>query len=299
LIAANASPKLFVRAGAIARVRTDEKGRPIIEPVTDAALRGAVSRSANFYFRTDDKVRHVSPPLDVTRDILARGEWGLPELEAVVESPVLRPDGTVLTEPGYDAALRVVYHRAHSLGVPPIPDVPTDGQVAAAMAVIGEAIGQFPFASAADYANALGVLLTPFVRHALPGQVPLAVIEAPRAGTGKGLLACVIAGMATGHPLAMMSAPRDDAEMCKQITSVLLKGATVVCLDNVEGRLDSPGLSRALTARVWSDRILRGNQQPELPQRATWIATGNNITLGGDVPRRSIRIRLDAKVIQP
>src|SRR5947208_11539854 len=36
-----------------------------------------------------------------------------------------------------------------------------------------------------------------------------------------------------------------------------------------------------------------------VPQRATWIATGNNIRLGGDLASRCYRIRLDAKVSRP
>jgi len=36
-----------------------------------------------------------------------------------------------------------------------------------------------------------------------------------------------------------------------------------------------------------------------VPQRATWLATGNNIKLGGDLARRCYRIRLDAKTSRP
>jgi len=35
------------------------------------------------------------------------------------------------------------------------------------------------------------------------------------------------------------------------------------------------------------------------PQRATWVVTGNNIQLGGDIPRRCFWIRLDAKTSRP
>ena len=37
----------------------------------------------------------------------------------------------------------------------------------------------------------------------------------------------------------------------------------------------------------------------ELPNLATWFGTGNNISLGGDLPRRTILIRLDAKHARP
>jgi hypothetical protein len=37
----------------------------------------------------------------------------------------------------------------------------------------------------------------------------------------------------------------------------------------------------------------------KIPQSATWIANGNNIRLGGDLPRRCYWIRLDAKTSRP
>jgi hypothetical protein len=39
--------------------------------------------------------------------------------------------------------------------------------------------------------------------------------------------------------------------------------------------------------------------QASLPNLASWYATGNNIQLNGDMPRRSCLIRIDAKVSDP
>ena len=97
----------------------------------------------------------------------------------------------------------------------------------------------------------------------------------------------------------MMGAPTDDAEWRKQITATLLPGPTVVIIDNVEEPLSAASLSRALTANVWSDRVLGLSQQANIQQCATWIATGNNIQVGGDMARRCFRIRLDAKSARP
>src|SRR5690606_555306 len=36
-----------------------------------------------------------------------------------------------------------------------------------------------------------------------------------------------------------------------------------------------------------------------LPNRATWIATGNNVRFGGQLGRRVVRIRLDARCERP
>lgn len=300
LVDDNDPPEFFVRSGAITRVRTDENLRPLIEPVSDAALRGKLTRAADFFAVSKQGSRHVPPPLDVIHDVLALGKWPFPPLEAVVEVPVLRPDGSILGEPGYDAATRLYFMPEPGLQVPLIPDKPTreDAQEACRF-VCTEVLGGFPYSGKADKANTIALLLTPIIRQAVAGLVPIAVIDAPRAGTGKGLLSDVTALIPTGRSAGMMSAPEDEAEWRKQITSRLLEGATVVVIDNVDGRLASASLARAVTANYWQDRLLGTNQQPPLPQRATWIVNGNNIQLGGDLPRRCYRIRLDAKVPTP
>jgi hypothetical protein len=97
----------------------------------------------------------------------------------------------------------------------------------------------------------------------------------------------------------MLGAPKDDEEWRKQITARLSAGAPMITIDNVEGSLFAPSLARALTSRQWTDRVLGRSETITVPQRATWIATGNNITLRGDLPRRCYWIRLDAKNSRP
>ncbi len=50
---------------------------------------------------------------------------------------------------------------------------------------------------------------------------------------------------------------------------------------------------------MWRGRILGVSKTTMVPQRATWLATGNNIKLGGDLARRCYRIRMDAKTSRP
>jgi hypothetical protein len=114
----------------------------------------------------------------------------------------------------------------------------------------------------------------------------------------KGRLARV-ADFNSGHTAEMLGAPRDEEEWRKQITAKLAAGATMITVDNVEGALYAPSLARALTARTWTDRVLGRSETITVGQRATWIATGNNIQLRGDLPRRCYWIRLDARESRP
>ncbi|HWR50070.1 MAG TPA: hypothetical protein VN428_03130, partial [Bryobacteraceae bacterium] len=156
-----------------------------------------------------------------------------------------------------------------------------------------------PFADEPSRANALASMLTPLVRPAIEGPVPLALFDAPQAGTGKTLLAEVVAGIATGRPAETFSAPTDPEEWRKKITTALFSGTSVVVIDNVVHRLDADSLCMALTATTVVDRQFRTFDKIVLPVKCAWIATGNNIQVGGDMPRRCYWVRLDAKLSQP
>ena len=296
----NTPAVLFARGGSIARTRTDENSRPVIDEVKEPELRGRMTRTANFIKYNDQGTEiQVSPPMDVVSDVLALGKWPFPALEAITEIPVLRPDGTILDTPGYDPATRLIYAPDPQITIPPIPANPTPEEAREAMKLItDELLGDFPFAEPSSKANCVALVLSPILRQATR-RSPLALVDAPQQGTGKSLIAESVATIATGRPAAMMSQPRDDEEWRKQITSTLLDGSTIITIDNIEGTLYAPSLARVLTADRWQDRILGQSKNAILPQRATWIGTGNNIQLGGDLPRRCYPIRLDAKVDKP
>ena len=141
--------------------------------------------------------------------------------------------------------------------------------------------------------------MTPLIRQAIRGVVPIALIDAVNQGTGKSLLSDVVSLIPTGRTASMATMPGSEEEWRKRFTSELHAGTTLVFIDNIAGRLDSPTLASVLTAWTWKDRWLGVNKMIEVPNRATWIGNGNNIQLGGDMQRRAYWIRLDAKSSTP
>ncbi len=299
LEAVNDPPSIFWRSGALARVSRDEDDLPIVEAMSESALRGRLARCVEFTRKLKGGRRTCSPPLDVVRDIMALGIWPFPPLVGIVEVPVLRPDGTVVAEPGYDRATKLYYAPTPGLPVPTIPANPAPDQIEQALTLLIEPMRQFPLVDEASFANALAAMLTPVLRPMIPGCVPMALFDKPQAGTGASLLAEVVATIATGRASAMMAAPGSDEAWRKLITSLLLRGATVAVVDNVEGLLSAPSLGALLTAITWQDRILGESRMVVLPHRMTWVATGNNIRLAGDLPRRCYWVRMDAKCARP
>ncbi len=295
----NDPPEIFVRAGRLVRVREDENGSPEIQPMDDPHIKGRLARVANYIRTTEKGETKVIPPDWLVKDVGQLPHWPFPSLEAVVEAPIMRPAGTIFDTRGYDPKTRLYYRPGEGLDVGAIPGTPTAADTKAAISLLDEAVGEFPYEDEASAANTLALMLTPLVRQAVNGPVPLALIDKPQAGTGGSLLAETIAIISSGRTAEMLGAPRDEEEWRKQITAKLAAGTTMITVDNVEGALYAPSLARALTARTWTDRVLGRSETVTVSQRATWIATGNNIQLRGDLPRRCYWIRLDARESRP
>ena len=290
---------IYVRHGQLVRIQRKEDGTPFIETLSETTLKGMLGRAMNFVKITVRGAAHCPPPDAMVKDLLTLGQWPFPPLDSIIEFPVLRPDGTLIDTPGYDPVTRLYYAPVPTLQIPPIPDAPTVEDIVNALALIDEVIGEFPYQDEASHANAIGLLLTPIIRQSIGGHVPLALIDATRPGTGKSLLAETVALIATGRKSAMMAAPYDDDEWRKRIASTLSEGATIITIDNIKARLQAASLDLALTSHTVKERVLGESRNGVYAQRATWMATGNNITLGGDLPRRCYWIRMDAQTATP
>jgi len=309
LLASNDPPKLFTRGTSIVRVDESDEGRPLIVKLKDRHLIGEMTRAANYFRLTKDRNQIVhknttTPPLDAAKDLLTRPiqELQFPVLRVVAESPFLRPDGTVVCRPGYDAATRTYYEPYGTLDGFDVPQSPTTHDVDAARELILEVFSDFPFVDAASKANAFALFVTPELRPAIDGPVPMALIDAPQAGTGKGLLVECVHIKTTGVLAVMKPVParNDESEWRKTLTATIERGRTLAVFDNVETVLDSSSLALALTATNYEDRILgKSENTPPLPQRLVFVMTGNNLALGGDLPRRCYWIRLDAQCSEP
>jgi hypothetical protein len=301
---------IFQRGGMLVRVTRDEsaitgaarpKHAPVITPVPLPRLRELLAGAAVWMCsrRVGGEPRLVPahPPEWVVREVAARGEWtGIRSLRCLVEVPVLRPDGTVLDRRGYDPATGLLYEPGGV--VVAVPDSPTQGDARAACDALLEVVEDFPFAAATHRSAWLAALLSLFGRYAIDGPTPLTLFEASVLGSGKTLLARVIARLVTGREPYLIPEATDPDEERKRITSIAIQGDSLVVVDNVRA-LGSAALDAALTASSWQDRILGASQTVRLPLHTVWLATGNNVVLRGDVGRRVSLCRLEPAVERP
>jgi hypothetical protein len=229
------------------------------------------------------------------------GAWtAAPPLAGVTHTPLLRGDGTILDRPGYDPATALLY--LPDCQVPPVPETPGDADVQRARDWLGWLVRDFRFVTEADRANYLGALITPVMRLVLPPPWPVLALNAPMFGSGKTLLSELARIVHGGvQHTAPDGRPGDvNEELRKKITTILSEQTGgVVVFDNVTGVLRSGTLAALLTAEAWSDRLLGGNRSFTGPNDRLWVITGNNIALGGDLPRRALWATIDPGVPEP
>lgn len=96
-----------------------------------------------------------------------------------------------------------------------------------------------------------------------------------------------------------MTGTEDDAEMRKRLVAVGRRGAAVIVLDNLTGYFDSDALCAWLTSERLADRILGVSQDVMVRTGGLLVATGNNVSLKGDLCRRILTCRIEANTEMP
>lgn len=219
-------------------------------------------------------------------------------LDRISRAPFVRPDGTVVTEPGYDEETRTMLMPDPVFDGLKVPEDPSPEEVTAARELIlTEWLGDFPFDSDTDRANVLALIVTPAIRGMVP-KVPLAVVDGLQMGVGKNLLADSILTVYTGAAAEPMNWVPEADELRKQITAAFRTGAEFFVFDEAH-TIEGAPLAQALTANTWQDRILGVSNMAYFPNVITWISLGNQVQVRGDLTRRVYRIALRPRYANP
>jgi hypothetical protein len=293
------------------------EGAPVIRSVRGGALDHLVSRhvECQVYKRPPGRPASGKTPegrwvrIDCPGRILAQvagvgGDAVLPPLEGILQVPSLRPDGSVIDRAGYDDATG--YYLASSMALPHLRERPDIDSAKRALVCLqdlfapteGERFG-FPWRSGmAETVVPIALLMTIIARPAL-GCVPAFVIDASTPGAGKGKVIGVVSVIATGDEPARAGWPNSPEEQEKTLGAYAAMGPALIAWDNVRGNIANPHLENALTTPIYAFRVLGVSEMLPLPFRSVATFTGNNIVLGGDMPRRCIVGRLEPSTEHP
>jgi hypothetical protein len=212
-----------------------------------------------------------------------------------VETPVVRADGSVRVERGYDKSTRLYFRSPTQF--PTLPEPTVDAARLAALELL-DAFCDFPFVGDADRAATLAAIITIAGRHLIDGPIPLILARADTPGAGKGKLVDGITTIATGRQVSRTPPCDEDEELRKRLTTFAIEGTRVALLDNCV-TLGGQSLDAVLTSTRWSDRVLGVSRTIDMPWSTVLMATGNNPRIVGDTTRRILPIRLSADCPNP
>ena len=282
-----------------------------LQLLTPAMLKSVLNEMAYFYFLSttmDDEgdvkreYRTRTAPNFLIAQMLNNPlfDYPLPELVRIVYAPYFTEQHTLHQQPGYNKTAKTYYHltdeRLKDLNIAPQP---TQEQVDAAKdLILKHLLVDFPFSSEAERAHAVCVLLQPFIRSWFD-VTPFYLIESARAGTGKGLLGDVLTSPFLGEMPTRSPEPKNSEGWTKLITTLLLTIPAVVFFDNIKRPVNDGSLESILTNPVWGDRMLGSNTHVRMINQATWLFAGNNVQIGEEIGRRTVRIRMVAKTANP
>jgi hypothetical protein len=287
LCVANADATIMVRDRSLVSVVRSETGYSI-EPFTFVKLRTKLSMVADWVREEGEKLKKVSPLKDVVESVLEFGFYPpeIPILKGISSSPKLGPNGKFYKHHGFDP------HSGYFVtGDGPWPEWEGDGNSAARF-LVTELFSDFPFAEKASLANALALLLTPFVRGEVAGQVPLFFINAPMKESGKTVLAQGALCPGTGSMFEVNQIPGVEEEMQKSLLALLSEGQQAVIYDNLKSRLNSETLEACLTSGFFKCRMLGTNRTKKVFTNAIFVVTANHGKLSDDFLRRTVYISL-------
>jgi putative DNA primase/helicase len=244
-------------------------------------------------------------PPQYARGVVAATGWRhIRPLTGLIGAPTLDANMGVIDVPGYHADSGLLLTTATKFR--PVPLAPTKDDAVAALKVLREPFGEFPWvrresdprhATAAESVH-LAAILTAGIRHLLD-TAPAVAYDAPRRGSGKSLLGDAVGTIWHGTPPAHANFARADDEFRKMIAACLVAGDRVIMIDNVDRPLRSPELCNALTTTRYSDRRLGHTERYVLDARVLWIVNGNNLALTGDISRRVIISTIDPQEERP
>lgn len=297
-------PGILYRRGNDVGLVVGEPGKRRFEPLTDAASRRLVDghvalfASAGKPDRPDampepqegpataapgDALRFVPCSRDLASLIsdAARSHPKVRDLVMLTTFPVYRPDWT-LSPPGFDAG--IYYDEPPDLSDLKRPPV----------SVIYDALTDFPFRDDASRFNAIGLMLTPLIRHAV-GNVPFHLVHSSMERTGKTKLVEMIGQIVTGDAPPAIQVSEREEENEKRVTSAMRAGKPILFFDNLRDYLDSASLAALATARVWEGRVLGSSTLAAFPNRSTVVLTGNNVRATGELVKRTVPILLQPR----
>ena len=159
-------------------------------------------------------------------------------------------------------------------------------------------LGEFPYESPADRANAVGMLVGQVLKPVWVS--PILIVDKPASQTGATMLCQTIAALADGLPIATLTQGRTADETDKRVITKLANMPPSILIDNISVSFTSDIIASGLTSPYTGARKLGGHAEALVSTLALqWYVSGVNALMSKDMVNRALSVRLNAKMEHP
>jgi hypothetical protein len=276
-----------------------------LSEINATRLRNMMMEHACFFKHGKNGIgtKPVNCPMEVAVGSLEDpSRWPFPSITGIVEIPWIRPDGEIVSKPGYDPESQMLlkFDPLLNLDFSDIPQAPGLDMAMASKQVFLDLLVNFPFVDEVDRAVAFSMLMT-LVMRGVVDIVPMHALTAPQSGTGKSFLVDLILAMTTGRPAPAMETGTDLKEFQARLNGAMLAGRVIINVDNVDKDFPIQGalLNQFVTQKNLELRKLGESPTKLTPNKSTIFINGNGLHYIGDVHTRVEQCKMDARMVDP
>ena len=321
-------PNLYVSGGRLCKLTVQGESVNLV-PLTEATMLEALATVTRWRMWSIDRFTKErvatfgAPPRNIVSAVLDDPtNGGISELLGISRLPIVRytvdhtvpeidialTSGYVRTDPHTNMGYYVHAPKPWTLPATMSEHLVTQFEAAEAYHNLIDPLIDFPFDNPAVAKSVfVASLLTLILRPMILGAVPGLLIEAPAAGSGKGLFLDTINILALGKPASRIPMPMktwigkdgekiekcSDEELEKRLSGYAERGEILIPFDNCNSEIGSSSLESILTAVDEVDfRALGKTNIHRVRWRSMVTFNGNNPELVGDMHRRLLRVRL-------
>lgn len=296
---------VYVQGDALVRVTFDPNdSHPTISRFSAAAFTELLTSTVTLYKLAEGRDgtfrKPVHPEPIFINMILDRKSYpGARVLNGIAEAPLMREDGTLFAEMGYDSHTK--YLCTYAGPKLEVSEAPTRDDALQALNCLDDIIVDFPFAEPIHRSAWFSMLFTAILLPKINGPVPVFIVTANVAGAGKTKLVDVVSTIAQGRTAARQPYTDDDRELTASVTATLAQGTSLALFDNVDRPFGGSMIELMSTGDAVSVRRYGHNDSTlHLRSHTMFMATGNNVVpRTRDVVRRVIVIEVTSQDERP
>ena len=157
---------------------------------------------------------------------------------------------------------------------------------------LDDLMGEFPYESPADRANAHGMLVGQILK--VEWVSPMLIVDKPASQTGATMLCQTIAALADGLAIATLTQGRTADETDKRVITKLVNMPPSILIDNLSASFASDIIASGLTSPYTGARKLGGHVEASVSTLALqWYVSGVNAGMSKDMVNRAISLRFE------